>query len=62
MGISVSYDQYPYVAGCTSLLTCLPPWARSGSYDEIRKRLEDEECREKIKQEIKAEVSGWDNF
>jgi N-acyl-D-amino-acid deacylase len=61
-GIRVSFDQYPYVAGSTSLGVILPPWVHEGGTEQLLKRLEDEENRQKIIQDIEKGIPGWDNF
>lgn len=47
-GIRVSLDQYPYVAGSTMLGVILPPWAHDGGTDQLLKRLQDPELRQKM--------------
>ena len=47
-GIRVSFDQYPYAAGSTMLGVILPPWAHDGGTDELMKRLQSKELRDKM--------------
>lgn len=61
-GIRVSFDQYPYVAGSTMLGVMLPPWAHDGGTDNLLQRLCSSEARERMKQDIKQGIPGWDNF
>lgn len=61
-GIRVSFDQYPYAAGSTSLGVILPPWVHEGGTDKLLERLEDDSNRERIIKEIKEGIPGWDNF
>ncbi|MDU4934424.1 MAG: D-aminoacylase [Peptostreptococcaceae bacterium] len=61
-GIKVSFDQYPYAAGSTMLGVVLPPWAHSGGTDKLLERLQDEEQRQKMKDDIANGIEGWDNF
>lgn len=61
-GIRVSFDQYPYVAGSTMLGVILPPWVHDGGTDQLVKRLEDHELRQKMIHDIKQGLPGWDNF
>lgn len=61
-GIKVSFDQYPYVAGSTSLGVILPPWVHEGGTGKLLKRLEDKSNREKIIKDIETGIPGWDNF
>lgn len=60
--ITVSLDQYPYVAGSTMLGIILPPWAHDGGTNELMKRLQNNELRARMKADIKKGIPGWDNF
>lgn len=62
MGLHVSLDQYPYVAGSTMLGVILPPWAHDGGTDRLLERLADQKSRKKIKEDIRNGIEGWDNF
>ncbi|WP_125154805.1 N-acyl-D-amino-acid deacylase family protein [Clostridium rectalis] len=62
LGIQVSFDQYPYVAGSTMLGVILPPWVHDGGTDKLLKRLEDKDLRKRIIEDIENGISGWDNF
>ena len=61
-GIRVSFDQYPYVAGSTSLGVVLPPWVHEGGVEKLLERLESKSNRERIIKDIKTGIPGWDNF
>ncbi|HSH35612.1 D-aminoacylase [Schnuerera sp.] len=61
-GVKVSFDQYPYVAGSTSLGVILPPWVHEGGTEKLLERLEDESNRERIIKDIQTGIPGWDNF
>lgn len=61
-GIRISFDQYPYVAGSTMLGVILPPWVHAGGTDKLLERLQSPELREKMIQDIKQGIPGWDNF
>lgn len=61
-GLRITYDQYPYAAGSTMLGVVLPPWAHDGGTDNLIKRLNDKECRERMKKDIENGIPGWDNF
>ncbi|WMM25050.1 D-aminoacylase [Tissierella sp. MB52-C2] len=61
-GIRVSFDQYPYVAGSTSLGVILPPWVHEGGTEKLLERLESKENRERIIKDIENGIPGWDNF
>ena len=61
-GISISCDQYPYNRGMSSLMTALPPWAREGDEEQILARIKKPEIQEKIKQDVKNGIEGWENW
>ena len=61
-GITVSFDQYPYVAGSTMLGVILPPWVHDGGTDKVLERLADPELRKKMIYDIEHGIPGWDNF
>lgn len=61
-GIRVSFDQYPYAAGSTMLGVILPPWAHDGGTDELMKRLQSKELRDKMIYDMEHGIPGWDNF
>ena len=53
-GLDITADQYPYVAGATSLGAALPPWSHEGGTAKFVERLKDPATREKLKQEMRA--------
>ncbi len=61
-GLSISFDQYPYVAGSTMLGAILPPWAHDGGTDRLLERLTTPDLREAIIEDIKSVEGDWDNF
>lgn len=61
-GLKVSYDQYPYYAGSTMLGVVLPAWVHDGGTDKLLKRLENNELRKKMIEDIENGLPGWDNF
>ena len=61
-GIDITFDQYPYKAGSTSLMTLLPPWVHDGGREKALDRLKDPEQRERMRKEIEAGLPGWENF
>jgi N-acyl-D-amino-acid deacylase len=61
-GIDVTADQYPYIAGATSLGASIPPWAHEGGNDQFVARLKDPATREKIKAEMKVLSDKWENL
>ena len=61
-GITVSFDQYPYVAGSTMMGAILPPWVHDGGTDKAVARLADPELRKKMRYDMEHGIPGWDNF
>lgn len=60
-GIDVTADQYPYVAGSTSLAALLPPWAHEGGRERMVERLRDPAQRERMRADMQRRLPGWDN-
>lgn len=61
-GLDIRADQYPYVAGQTSLAACLPPKAADGGTEKMLERLRDPKIREEIKQEMSRDDTSWENL
>jgi N-acyl-D-amino-acid deacylase len=61
-GLDITADQYPYVAGATSLGAAVPPWSHEGGTAKFVERLKDPATREKLKQEMRALSNNWENF
>lgn len=61
-GVDVTVDQYPYIAGATSLRTLLPPWVHDGGVEKLLERLREPRLREKMRNDIEDGLSGWENF
>jgi N-acyl-D-amino-acid deacylase len=61
-GVDITADQYPYVAGATSLGASVPPWAHEGGTAKFIERLKDAATREKLKQEMRTASDKWENF
>ena len=61
-GITVSFDQYPYVAGSTMMGAILPPWVHDGGTDKAVARLADPQLRKKMVEDMERGIPGWDNF
>jgi N-acyl-D-amino-acid deacylase len=51
-GTDVTFDQYPYPAGSSSLISRVPSWAREGGPSRLLERLKDPDIRRKIEEEI----------
>ncbi len=60
VGMDVTMDSYPYLAGSTSLHAFLPSWAQSGGIDALIMRLQDPALRERMRWEM--EVTGSDGL
>ncbi len=60
-GIDVTADQYPYIAGSTSLSALLPPWAHEGGRNRMVARLKDPAQRVEIERDMRGRLPGWDN-
>ncbi len=60
-GLSVTFDQYPYTAGSTSLISRLPPWAMEGGLTKALERCTDPCLRTQIKAELKNPATEWEN-
>ena len=61
-GLDVTADIYPYIAGSTALSACLPPWALEGGTEKMLNRLRDAPTRQRLKKEILAEQTEWENI
>ena len=61
-GIDITVNQYPYIAGETSIKIVLPDWAREGGYKKIVERLKDPEIRQKVKDDMKTLDTGFDSM
>jgi N-acyl-D-amino-acid deacylase len=60
-GLDVGADQYPYTAAATSLAIILPPALVALTTDEALAALADIDMRDRIRAEIEAGRSGWEN-
>jgi N-acyl-D-amino-acid deacylase len=61
-GLELSFDQYPYAFGSTSMGVLLPPWAHDGGIEALLARLARGEERRRMRADIEAGIPGWDNF
>lgn len=69
-GIDITFDQYPYEAGMTSLSTLLPSWVHENGLDKMLERLKLRDIREKIIKELEENIMqhnlikecGWENI
>lgn len=61
-GLDITYDMYPYHAGCTMLRVVLPPWVMEGGNEVALKRLSDPAVRARIREELARWDQSWDNI
>jgi len=61
-GLDVTADQYPYLAGATSLDASVPAWAHSGGNDSMIARLRDPAIRARLRAELLAPPQITDRF
>jgi N-acyl-D-amino-acid deacylase len=61
-GLKITADMYTYPAGATGLDASIPPWALSGGYNELYKRIKDPDTRKKILDEMRTETNKWENL
>lgn len=61
-GLDITADQYPYVAGATSLSASIPPWAHAGGHEDLLNRLRDPATRARLRREISQPGDNWENF
>ncbi len=61
-GIDITANQYPYIAGSTTITILLPDWAREGGAEKIVERIKDPETREKIRSDMKTVNRGYDTI
>jgi len=60
-GVDVTCNVYPYNFGQTGLSAMVPYWVHAGGREEMRKRLKDQQTREKIKKDMKEGTPGWES-
>ena len=61
-GLDIRVDQYPYIAGATTLAASLPPIFADGGMPKLLERLKDPKTREQIKKEMNADQTAWENL
>ena len=60
-GLDVAADQYPYTAAATTLQTILPPALLALPPEELLLALDDYAVRRRIRFEVEAGTSGWED-
>lgn len=58
-GQDVTFDSYPYVYGSTRLLILFPDWVHEGGPEKIKKALNSEQVRERLRQEVNPRATSW---
>jgi N-acyl-D-amino-acid deacylase len=58
----VTFDQYPYGAGCTLLASLLPAWAQEGGAAATLARLRDSAAVARIAHDVEHGLPGWENL
>ncbi len=61
-GLDIRADQYPYVAGGTTLASALPPWVADGGLSKLLDRLRDPKTRQRIETEMTSDHTDWENL
>jgi N-acyl-D-amino-acid deacylase len=61
-GLDVTFDMYPYTAGCTMLRVILPTWVMEGGNKAALERLADPDGRRRIREDLGRPHSDWDNI
>jgi N-acyl-D-amino-acid deacylase len=61
-GLEITADMYTYTAGSTGLDASMPPWVQEGGYDAWAARLRDPKIRERVRREMTAPGSSWENL
>lgn len=54
-------DVYPYIAGQSTMLSMLPPWAIEGGVEAMLSRLTDAAIRQQITLDFETGLPGWEN-
>ncbi len=60
--VEVTFDQYPYGAGCTLLASLLPAWTQEGGATATLERLVDPAARAQIARDVADGLPGWENL
>jgi dihydroorotase/N-acyl-D-amino-acid deacylase len=60
-GVDIAADTYAYPAWFNDLSAFIPPWAHDGGNAKLLERLKDPGTRARIKKELAAPATDWDN-
>lgn len=61
-GHRISTNMYTYTAASTGLDATVPPWVQEGRTEEFLERLQDEETRERVIEDMNGPSRDWENF
>lgn len=61
-GLQITANMYTYTAASTGLDAAMPPWVRAGGYSRWRARLQRPWVRDKVRREMQAPDTAWENF
>jgi N-acyl-D-amino-acid deacylase len=61
-GVDLTFDLYPYLAGCTFLQQSLPNWVQQGSASLTSEFLRQPPVRERLVTELAASAIDWANY
>ncbi|GHV34754.1 aminoacylase [Synergistales bacterium] len=62
IGIDVTCDLYPYVAGYSQISSLVPRWATVGGVNAMLERLANVENRDRFRVEMEEGLPDWDSF
>ena len=60
--VDLTFDQYPYGAGSTTLAALLPPWAQADGREATLGRLSEPGVRRELVRDIETGLPGWENI
>ena len=61
-GLAITANMYNYTAAATGLDAAMPPWVQEGGEAEWVRRLKDPATRQRVKREMAAPATDWENF
>lgn len=61
-GLRITADMYTYPAGSTGLDAAMPVWVQAGGVEKWIERLKDPATRAKVKAEMLADSTSWENL
>jgi N-acyl-D-amino-acid deacylase len=57
-GVDITFDQYPYAAASTLLLSLVPPWVHAGGPRRFLRRIKSRQVRDQIRDDIYPQWGG----